>query len=201
MADSPIEVAVAARPYPGEIVSGDAWHLDWDGDRCRVSVIDGLGHGPAAAEAAAAARAALAAQPALSPTAALDACHHALGHTRGAAMWIGTIDQAAARLTYAGVGNVSGRLWHQGVAERGEQRLVGQRGIVGAAVPTLRAYEATLGVGWFLLVYTDGISERFAVDRPTGALLEQAQALVDGLLLGWGRQSDDALILAICAQS
>ena len=111
-------------------------------------------------------------------------------------MWIGTIDLAAARLTYAGVGNVSGRLWHPIGGQRAEQRLVGQRGIVGGTMPTLRAYESELEHGWFLLVYTDGISERFAVDHSAGALIAEPQALVDGLLLGWGRPFDDALILS-----
>lgn len=200
MADSPFLVAVAARPYQGEAVSGDAWQVDQDGERCRVTVIDGLGHGPAAARASEAARTVLAAHPELSPTSALEACHHALGHTRGAAMWVGTIDLAAARLTYAGIGNVSARLWHPVGGQRAEQRLVAQRGIVGGTMPTLRAYECVLERGWFLLVYTDGISERFAADRSAAALIADPQALVDGLLLGWGRETDDALILSVCVR-
>jgi serine phosphatase RsbU (regulator of sigma subunit) len=200
VAESPLVVAVAARPYPGETLSGDAWQVDWDGERCRVAVIDGLGHGAKAADAADSARTVLAAQPGLSPTAALEACHRGLTHTRGAAMWVGTIDLAAGRLTYAGVGNVSGRLWHQFAGQRGEQRLIGQRGIIGATVPTLRAYECALERGWFLLIHTDGVSERFAVERPDGALLAEPQALVEGLLLGWGREGDDALVVGICAQ-
>ena len=43
MADSPLQLAVAERPYPGESVSGDAWQIDWHARRCRVTVIDGLG--------------------------------------------------------------------------------------------------------------------------------------------------------------
>ncbi len=64
MASFPVAVAVAARPYPGETVSGDAWQIDWHESVCRIALIDGLGHGSQAAAAALAAVAALAAEPA-----------------------------------------------------------------------------------------------------------------------------------------
>jgi len=55
VADHPILIGIAERPYPGETVSGDAYAVHWVGDACRIAVIDGLGHGPEAAKASASA--------------------------------------------------------------------------------------------------------------------------------------------------
>lgn len=54
MADRPIQIGVAERPHPAETVNGDAYAVHWTGSgrdmTCRITVIDGLGHGPEAAE-------------------------------------------------------------------------------------------------------------------------------------------------------
>jgi len=56
-------LGAATRPYPGETANGDGWAASWDGDACRLTVVDGLGHGPMAAAATRAALDALAARP------------------------------------------------------------------------------------------------------------------------------------------
>src|SRR5947199_391590 len=85
-------------------LAGDLWAVDWHADTCRIAVVDGLGHGPAAAAAALAAREVLAAHPDLAPEPALRLLHQALRGTRGAAISIAQIETAANQLIYAGVG-------------------------------------------------------------------------------------------------
>ena len=92
MVEHPLAIAVAARPYPGETVNGDAWQVDWDGDVCRIAVVDGLGHGPQAAAAALAATTHLADHPGRDPAAAVQGCHEALTGIRGAALLVARID-------------------------------------------------------------------------------------------------------------
>ena len=48
----PLAVGVVCVPYPGETVCGDAWMVAQQEERCLMLVVDGLGHGPVAAEAA-----------------------------------------------------------------------------------------------------------------------------------------------------
>ena len=48
----PYDVGHASRPKFGETACGDAVWVASAGDEIHVAVIDGLGHGPAAAEAA-----------------------------------------------------------------------------------------------------------------------------------------------------
>jgi hypothetical protein len=142
--DRPVIVAAAGRPCVGEMVSGDRWTVEWSGAACRIAVIDGLGHGPLAAEAAAAAVQALKEQPELGPAEALRRCHTALRGTRGAAISVARIDPVAGSLSYAGVGNVEARLWRNGHQERP----IAYRGIVGNALPTIRVFEFLLGPAW-----------------------------------------------------
>jgi serine phosphatase RsbU (regulator of sigma subunit) len=190
-----IAIGTAARPYPGERVSGDLWDVRRGEQTCRIAVIDGLGHGPEAAAAAQAAREALAAHPDAPAIEALGLCHRALAGTRGAAISIAVIDPQAAQLTYAGVGNVEGRVWQGGE----ERRLTIHRGIVGKAMPTVRPFTVALAEDWLLLMHTDGVSGRFALPRVAPLDGGVPAALAERLLREWGRERDDATIVVASA--
>jgi serine phosphatase RsbU (regulator of sigma subunit) len=193
----PLTIVAAARPHSDETVSGDRWSVDWCGSSCRIAVIDGLGHGPLAAEAAAIAAQTLAARPELPPDEALRVCHQALKGTRGAAISLARIDPDAVRLTYAGVGNVEARLWQSGC----QQRPIAFRGIVGAALPTCRSFDFDLEPGWLLLLHTDGISARFQLEDFQPTILGEPRALADAILARWGREHDDATVVVARAGS
>jgi serine phosphatase RsbU (regulator of sigma subunit) len=153
-------------------------------------MIDGLGHGPQAAAAAAAAIGVLAAHPVLDLPVAMQQCHEALKGTRGAALLLIRVAMEARELTFAGVGNVEAQLWQGGRT----QHLISDRGIVGATLPRTRPVTISLAADWLLLMYTDGIRDRF--DLPT---LRQtaagADTLAHALLTDWSRATDDATIL------
>jgi serine phosphatase RsbU (regulator of sigma subunit) len=186
-----LTIAVATRPHPHETLSGDLWTVQWAADgSCRLAVIDGLGHGEAAHEAARAAVHALAAAPDLAPERALALCQRPLAGTRGAAIAIARIAPAADRLTFAGIGNVEGRIWQRD----GERRLLAQRGIVGAAVPTIRPVDFPLSADWLLILHSDGISDRFASAALPG-WGGPAQPLADAILGLHGRATDDATVV------
>jgi serine/threonine protein phosphatase PrpC len=184
-------VAAATRPYPGETANGDAWTVQWHDGVCRIAVIDGLGHGPQAAAAAQRAVETLVAQPHLGPAVALQTCHRALAGSRGAAMAVVAVEPGAARLTFAGVGNVEAQLWD------GEtpQRPVSYRGIVGSALPTIREFQLALAPDGLLLLHTDGISARFDASRLPEFAHRQPQTLADAILARAARPTDDATIV------
>lgn len=188
-----VKVAAATRSYPGETANGDAWAVQRHAGTYRIAVIDGLGHGPAAAAAAAAALRCLGRTPGLDPAASLLACHAALAGTRGAAISVVTIDPVGGRLSFAGVGNVEARLWSAGTAHRP----MVYRGIVGAAVPTVRAFNFPLADDWLLVVHTDGIQLRNEPETLPAFAARDAQALADSILARWGRETDDATALVV----
>jgi serine phosphatase RsbU (regulator of sigma subunit) len=191
MASAPVIVAAASRPYPGETTNGDAWQVDWQGERCRIAVIDGLGHGPAAALAASAAREALGRAPELLPDEGLRVCHRALANTRGAAISIASIDVVEHRLIYAGVGNVDGDLWQFGRREH----LVAYRGIVGVVLPTLRSFSFPLPPEWLVVMHTDGVRAHFNLQGLSEARLADPQQLAEEILRTWARPTDDATVV------
>jgi serine phosphatase RsbU (regulator of sigma subunit) len=188
VAGSPLIVAAASRPFPGQTVNGDAWAELWHEGVCRLVVVDGLGHGPLAAEASQCALDTLAAAPALSPDAALRRCHEAIRHTRGAAVAIASIDVVKMRLSVASVGNVESLLRQGGRT----QRPMSFRGIVGAAFPTIRAQELPLQPGWLFVMHTDGVGS--SVDL-TGVSDLEPRELAETLLARWGRGRDDATVV------
>jgi hypothetical protein len=197
MADETVTIAVASRPYPGESRNGDGWAVQWHAGRCRIAVIDGLGHGPEAARATERAQAALADHPDLDPLAAVAQCHRALAGTRGAAMAIATVDPGERVLGFVGIGNVEAQLWQDGITKRPAP----YRGIVGVQYRTLRQFDLQLASQWWLLLYTDGIRSSIDVNALADELRQDPQAAADAALARWGRATDDATVLVACAAS
>jgi serine phosphatase RsbU (regulator of sigma subunit) len=192
LAHDDLNIAIATRPYIGETVNGDRAQIDWSDDRCRVTLIDGLGHGVEAARASERAATVLGEQSDLSPVEALNVCDRILRGTRGAAVSIATIDLARKRLTFSGIGNVEGRLFQPSRT----QRLITYRGIVGAARPSARTFEYQLESTWTLILHTDGVSARFddaEIHAPGSTLEETAQSI----LKLWGRERDDATVVIV----
>jgi hypothetical protein len=134
---------------------------------------------------------ALAAHPGLGPVQALQLCHQALVGSRGAVISIASIDAQQKMLSYAGVGNVEARLWRPDH----EERPMIYRGIVGSTMRTLRTFEFPLGDRWLLLMYSDGIRDRFRIDELQAQVGAHPQALADAILEEWSRPTDDATIL------
>jgi len=137
------------------------------------------------------------AHPQLSPDDAIQACHHALHGTRGAVLSIAAINLDAGELTYAGVGNVEAQLWQGGRT----QRLIAYRGIAGVTLPIVRSFVVPLEGAWLLLLHTDGVSARFAVESLPEFTDQAPESLVAAVLAAWGREIDDATVVVTRSRS
>ena len=190
-----LQWSCAARPAPGQTVSGDAACVMPNGRRALIAAVDGLGHGPEAAAAAARALEVLEAAGAeADPVDVLERCHAALAGSRGAAVSVAAVDASASELTWAGVGNVSGHvvraLRAPGVPVTDSLLLLG--GVVGDRLPPLRSRSVALEVGDLLVLATDGVDPGFADGlSPAGS----CQDIADKLLERFARPGDDALVL------
>ena len=187
-----LRVSVASRALQGEAESGDFYVAVKTDTGMVVAVIDGLGHG---VEAAAAARVAVrkveTSRDEPLPT-LMRHCHEALVGTRGAVMSIASFDAASRNMTWVGVGNVAGVLFH--VEDDGRitrSALIAPGGIVGRELPALRAQTLPVGPGDTIILATDGISTGF-VDQPPDA---GPQQMADRILTAFGKGTDDALVL------
>jgi hypothetical protein len=193
MASETVTVVGASQPHPHETQNGDAWVVHWCGRACRIAVLDGLGHGPDAAAASQAAVQRLGQAPDAKPTEALQLCHRTLAGTRGAALSVVWIDTESNRLSYAGVGNVEGRIMQRASVER----LTVYRGIVGAAMPRTREFHVDLSGEWLVLLHTDDVSARMSIDMPNHVPFDPL-VLAQGILQHWKRETDDATVVIAC---
>jgi hypothetical protein len=78
---------------------------------------------------------------------------------------------------------------------RGQERLIAYRGIVGVAIPRVRAFSFALAPEWLLLIHTDGVRGRFQADSLPGHLRADPHALAENILHTWARSTDDATVV------
>ena len=192
----PIEWAATSRPRPGENVCGDrVIAVDVNGTGALFGVLDGLGHGAEAADAANRGVDVLQTARAEPLDALVQRCHRGLSGTRGAAMTLARIDFRSDKLSWIGIGNVAADLVAKhpaGVEVRSSARLIG--GIVGYRMPDVLApQEVPIRPGDLLVIASDGIVEDHldGIDFAAPALV-----IADQILQDHAKDNDDALVLA-----
>ena len=154
-----VEAGGLSVPRPGEAVCGDAWTLRDDEDATTVLVVDGLGHGKEAAEAADVAVAAFERMPERTPAETAGALHAALRPTRGAALAVARIEPALRRMRFCGIGNIAGAVVGPDVS----RHLVSTPGIAGHTTHRLQEFHYDLPeVGW-IVVHSDGVDTRWSL--------------------------------------
>jgi negative regulator of sigma-B (phosphoserine phosphatase) len=156
-----------------------------------IAVVDGLGHGEGAFEAAEAAIAALDAHPPASVETLATHCHERIRRTRGVALTLASIEPESAQMTWLGVGNVEALLLHAGETGKHEW-LTLRNGIVGDRMPSLRSSTVRLLPRDLIVIATDGVRSGF------GDLVEPVATpaqIARGIIIEHTRANDDALVL------
>jgi anti-sigma regulatory factor (Ser/Thr protein kinase) len=187
-----VEAGGVSLPYPGLPICGDAWTFHVEGAIATVLVVDGLGHGEGAAEAAAAGVAAFGAGPNDSPTQILERVHRASRGTRGAAATCVRIDLATRTAACAGAGNVGAWI----IGER-QRQLVTQHGTLGQASPTLREEVYPFPPGALLVVASDGIKSRWSLADYPGLEVRSPLAIATVLWRDFTRGRDDVTVAVL----
>jgi hypothetical protein len=186
-----IEWTTAAATMPGETESGDRYWAGAVENGMMFAVIDGLGHGRAAAAAADIAIATLERHVGDPLIELLRRCHESLRGTRGVAMSLAVFNTENAMLTWIGVGNVEGTLLRRGAGLSSDKLLL-RSGVVGVHLPILRAGELAVQSGDILTMATDGVS----ADGPLRVALNgHIESMADGILASACKGTDDALVL------
>jgi negative regulator of sigma-B (phosphoserine phosphatase) len=188
-----VEWAVATVSANPDEPSGDAWLVRPRGAGALIAVLDGIGHGPPAAEAAAVACGVLVRFTEAPLAEILELCHAELQGKRGIALGLAAYDPVGAALEWLAVGHIQAFLIRHGADGRARTTgLIGSSGIVGRGVPTLRSEIVEAQSGDLLALATDGLRPAFADVLPLPGTL---QATADGLMRGFRRGHDDALAL------
>lgn len=190
-----IEWGVAGKAYPGEHKSGDQHVVIEDGNTAMIAVVDGIGHGAEAAEAADAAVDIVQRHAGDTVERLFSHCHERLSATRGAAMTLACFDSDDDSLTWLGAGNVLAALVRdQGSTQPEHTDLLIRSGVVGSQLPALTSLRTELRHGDLLVLSTDGISARFI---ETVRSRENLQRQADRILANYQVPNDDALVLLV----
>jgi negative regulator of sigma-B (phosphoserine phosphatase) len=188
-----LDFGVAGAAMDGEDRSGDLAVFAPTSSGGLACLIDGLGHGGPAADAAEAAAEVIRDYAEAPAQELLDRCHEALKETRGVVMTLARFDVGTSQLEWTGVGNVDARLWHPRAGGRHDVALV-FGGVVGYQVPRVRPSTLSLAPGDLLVMVTDGIGPGFAAALDGGG---PAQAIAERVFAAHGKGTDDALVVVV----
>jgi anti-sigma regulatory factor (Ser/Thr protein kinase) len=180
-----------SRPRPGEESNGDAYFVSERDGELLLAVVDGLGHGRGANEAARAAVETLEQWGGEPLEELVWGVHEALRATRGAVMGAVILDRSRESFTYAGVGNVEVRVL--GSTDPG--RPISSNGTLGARLSNVRVWPHRRAEGSTLVLASDGVSATWDMAAYPGLAAKSPQMLAGLLLRDFSRSSDDATVL------
>lgn len=187
------EVGAVCLALPGEELCGDAWDIGTGERGITVCVADGLGHGPDAALASDAAVALAALRPDLAPAAMMRLAHDTLRGGRGAALAVAVVDEDTAQLTFAGVGNIAGCIYHEGA----RRHLMSHNGIVGSNLRKVQEFVHPFAPGAMLILHSDGIATRWDVNAYPGLRSRHPALIAAVLYRDFVRPRDDAMVVVV----
>lgn len=180
-------------PLGGAGPSGDAWAVK--ADQRAALLVDGLGHGEEAAVAAWAAVELFDQQPVTDPAEFLPRANDAMRGTRGGVVGVCVIDPDAGRLTFAGIGNITGHI----VSGVDRQYLVSHPGTLGTQLsrPRVNARHYRWPPGATLVMSSDGIGEGWDLSTYPGLLRHHPVVIAAALHRDFTRSTDDATVLIV----
>ncbi|KZB85389.1 ATP-binding protein [Amycolatopsis regifaucium] len=182
-------IAHVRLPHEGEERCGDALALSTVRGVRTIAIVDGLGHGPEAGDAAEAAIEVFGQRPGRSLSEQLTAMHRRLRQTRGAAVALARV--SGDLLEFCGVGNISGLVLTPGRS----QPLLSTPGVVGFSLPSTHVRSLALAGPHVIVLHTDGIGTGWRGPAPLGPLPEPSLLTAD-LAQHHRDPRDDATVIA-----
>ncbi len=187
----PITVGVVSEPVRGEEECGDGWGIRRLADSLVVMVVDGLGHGVLAAEAAREAERVLAATRDTSPLDILHDSHAALKKTRGAAFAVAKIQPEKGLLTFAGIGNISASI----VAPGTSRSMASHNGTLGSLMHRVQEFTYPWNKDSILVMHSDGLASRWDLERYPGIWSKHPSLIAAILHRDFNRERDDVTVV------
>lgn len=185
----PFSVGAVCLPIAGETACGDAWAAEVRGGRLCLALVDGLGHGPLAADAGLAGVAGWIAS-ADDPVRAIASAHARLRPTRGAAMLAAIVDPAAGEVRTCGVGNIAGTVLGQP-----PRRVVSHNGILGHSAPRMQPFAYPCAPGTTLVLHSDGLHTQWRIDHLPGLAQRHPAVIAAALWRESTRGRDDVTVV------
>lgn len=190
---NPLQLGVVSVPIHGESVCGDGWAVKATVDNVFLMVVDGLGHGTYAAEAAREAERVLVETDSTAPSTILQACHDALRKTRGAAAAVAAINREKGTLSFAGLGNIASTL----MSRQNRRGLASHNGTVGHQMHRLQEFTFPWNEESVLIMHSDGVGTRWDLEQYPGVGSKHPSLIAAVLYRDFARQRDDATVMVV----
>jgi phosphoserine phosphatase RsbX len=191
-----LDYAVRVTPIAGEEAAGDTFVVKQFEKHWLLAVIDGLGHGSEAVQASRTAGEIISGfrEPHLATIMA--GCNTALKATRGAVVGLALIENQSRRLTWAGVGNIEGKMVWRGNRDRVEQsNFPSVPGVVGFNMPKIFQQVYTLRPDTLVIIFTDGLDDRWVFPENNWLFEMETEPLAEHLMKSYQKETDDRLVL------
>ncbi len=159
-------------------------------DKVILCLVDGLGHGKFAKEAAREALSFVDKNLSMPLPELFENCNRAIRHTRGVAMAVAVVDRAEKVIKFGGVGNIHGAV----IGEK-KIRLASNSGIVGGGFRRLSPECVPISARGLVGLFTDGIQESVDMTKASKMAHPDLSVLANDIYETWGLESDDAGIL------
>ncbi|MFX0132900.1 MAG: ATP-binding SpoIIE family protein phosphatase [Candidatus Hodarchaeota archaeon] len=183
--------SIFSRSKLGEIENGDSYFLQHFESNTMIAVIDGLGHGNAAAEASRKAKQLLYENFKEDLEVIILALNQNLRHTRGVAISIALINDQEKTLEYVGIGNVLGRVYNSPEPIK----LVNYNGTLGVSLRKFKVFKYPWQVGNLIILTSDGISNKYDFEDFSNLLHNHPIVIANTLFKKFNKKHDDATIL------
>ncbi|MGB2607096.1 MAG: ATP-binding SpoIIE family protein phosphatase [Candidatus Sulfotelmatobacter sp.] len=186
-----LKSSAVSEPMHGEEECGDGWGRRLFADSLVLMVVDGLGHGVFAAEAAREAEQVLARAQDDSPLHILEDIHGSLRKTRGAAVAVARIQETKGLLSFAGVGNISASIVSPGTS----RSMASHNGTVGHHMPRIQEFTYPWNADSTLIMHSDGLGSRWDLERYPGIWGKHPSLISAVLHRDFCRGRDDVTVL------
>jgi anti-sigma regulatory factor (Ser/Thr protein kinase) len=186
------EVGAATRSRRHARANGDAVVMCKSGGKLLAGVIDGLGHGEPAMQAAMAARQYVKSHSGQPLASIFAGTSLACGATRGVVMALARFDSPL-KLSFATVGNIACRAW---CGSEKMQFLV-QRGILCRSDPKVVVHEIAWRPEWLLVMHSDGVRDQWHWQDLPAIQHDSAPAVARRILSSFATDEDDASVMAV----
>jgi len=189
--DGTLSTAAISEPIRGEEECGDGWGRRNFADSVVLMVVDGLGHGVLASEAAREAEQVLARARTDSPLDILRDIHDALKKTRGAAVAVARIQQAKGLIAFAGVGNISASI----ISPASSRSMASHNGTAGHLMPRVQEFTYPWNADNIVIMHSDGLGSRWDLERYPGIWSKHPSLIAAMLHRDFSRGRDDVTVL------
>jgi phosphoserine phosphatase RsbX len=187
-----LEYASMIRPCHGESLSGDAVVVRQLEDGIFVAIVDVLGHGAEANKLTHVIDDYLSRYGSRDVALVMRHLHQHIKGSRGAAAGLCAIDSVSGSVEYVGIGNTAIRR-----LGKTETRLVSQDGVLGQNMRTPLLQSFRLEPGEVIVLYTDGVSDRFSPGDYPSVLHHPVQEVARNIVQRFGKDHDDAACIVV----